>query len=141
RLLGVDDLARGRRPVIGLAALLDTDQAGVRSRLARDADLRRVAEGFLEAEGEPFRHRVAEHHHVDAGRRVGLARRRGTRGLTLLALFAALLVPLLVIPLLVLLLLLIATAAVFQERETVVEELRRDRLRRAEEADRRRQHL
>src|SRR5205807_4458350 len=41
-LLGIDQLARGGRPVIGLATLLDADQSGVRARLAHDADLRRV---------------------------------------------------------------------------------------------------
>ena len=70
------------RPVIGLAALLGADQAGIGARLAQDADLGRLGEGFLQPVGEPVGHRVAEHHDVavgaTSGRRAAGAREEST---------------------------------------------------------------
>ena len=80
RLLGVQQVARRGRPVVGLTARLDPDQPGIRARLAQDAELRGLGEGFLEAIAKPVGERVAEHHDVERRGDVRPARRRRRAG-------------------------------------------------------------
>ena len=81
RLLGVEQVARRRGPVIRLVAGIDADQSRIGAMLAQDADLGRVGECFFQPEGKPVGHRVAEHHDLRGRRDVGAPRRGRARGI------------------------------------------------------------